>query len=67
MTEDWTGTLAEEFNWTDDRGPGTVVQEAQQIGIDSLEDLLAALEEAPTSYSTGYAKWRYYREMEGEH
>jgi len=65
MTENWTDSLAAEFDWTDDRGPGAVVEEAREMGIDSLEELVAALEEAPSSYSTGYAKWRYYRELEG--
>jgi DNA polymerase/3'-5' exonuclease PolX len=63
---DWTDSLAEEYNWTDDRGPEAVVQEARETGIDSLAEVQEALEQAPPSYSTGYAKWRYYRELQGE-
>lgn len=65
MADNWTDVLAEEFDWTDDRGPETVVKEARETGIDSLQELRAALDRAPPSYSTGYAKWRYYRELEG--
>jgi hypothetical protein len=64
---DWVGTLESEFDWADDEaGPSTVVAEARETGVESLGALRDRLAEAPQSYATGYAKWRYSQELHAD-
>jgi hypothetical protein len=58
--KEWIKKLSQRYDWLDENpGPETVVQEATQRDIDSLDFLIDKLDERT---GPGYARWKNFRE-----
>jgi len=63
MSRKWQIRLSELFGWeSEEPGPEVVVTEAKQQGVESLENLIQAMQDAPSRYRTGYQKWNWCQE-----
>jgi len=62
MSEDWEEKLTEAFNWSREQpGPKDVADEAEEYNLESISNLISKMEDAPSNCSTGFEKWKWYR------
>jgi len=62
MKIEWTDRLSDEFDWTGkEPNRKTVIEEARDRGIESVDELIEYMQQAPENCSTGNSKWKWYK------
>ena len=58
----WEEKWSEEFEWSREQpSPEDVAQEAKESCFESISDLISKMEEASSTCSTGFEKWKWFR------
>jgi len=62
MSQEWKEELSEKYTWSNNQpGPKDVVEEAKEYDFESISTLISKMEDAPSNCSTGFEKWKWFR------
>ena len=62
MSQNWEEKLSEEFEWSREQpSPEDVAEEAKKYDFESISDVINKMEDAPSTCSTGFEKWKWFR------